>query len=179
MPFDGLVVARLCDLREEGPKVLFVGHLDRKEGNIIWHARWDSLDFVWLWTLGRNPKKDQEFEESRLHSESETSIVGSLPMNTKPQNVSNTQPGQNDIGLTLDRWPQSRVGWRCYGSRRRISLEAKSDHFVGDPITHPSNRDIKQPQPSANARGGSNHGHSTCSNKWVVWLIVRPTKWPK
>lgn len=46
----------------------------------------------------RNLKKDQEFEESRLHSESETSMVGSLPMNTEPQNVSNTQPSQNDIG---------------------------------------------------------------------------------
>ncbi|KAI5344056.1 hypothetical protein L3X38_011933 [Prunus dulcis] len=45
----------------------------------------------------RNLKKDQEFEESRLHSELETSMVDSLPMNTEPQNVSNTRPSQNDI----------------------------------------------------------------------------------
>ncbi|CAL9020079.1 unnamed protein product [Prunus brigantina] len=46
----------------------------------------------------RNPRRDQEFEESRLRSESETSMAGSLPSNTQPQNVPATQQEQNGPG---------------------------------------------------------------------------------
>ncbi|CAL9021377.1 unnamed protein product [Prunus brigantina] len=39
----------------------------------------------------RNPKRDQDFEESRLHLELETSMAGSIPMSTQPQSVPNDQ----------------------------------------------------------------------------------------
>ncbi|CAL2259736.1 unnamed protein product [Prunus armeniaca] len=46
----------------------------------------------------RNPRRDQEFEESRHRSELETGMAGSLPMNTQPQNVSIAQQEQNGLG---------------------------------------------------------------------------------
>ncbi|KAI5337181.1 hypothetical protein L3X38_016450 [Prunus dulcis] len=49
----------------------------------------------------RNPRRDQEFEESRRHLESEISMAGSLPINNQPQIVLNGQQGQNGLNRAM------------------------------------------------------------------------------